>query len=143
MNKRFVISVVVVFVASMVLGMVVHGMLLGADYGKLVAAGLFRAPEDAQKHFPYMLLAHVFLAIGYTWIYRKGRDISRPWFQQGARFGIAVALITVIPTYLIYFAVQPMPVELVAKQIVLDFIAVLALGVVTAAVNRDPAVARA
>ena len=138
---RFAISVVALFVASMLTGFVVHGWLLGADYQKLVG-GLFRSPEDSQAHFAWMLIAHVVLAIGFTWMYRAGRD-GRPWVGQGARFGLAVATLSVIPTYLIYYAVQPMPADLVVKQVVMDTIAVVLLGLVTAAVNRDPIVARA
>ena len=141
MNKTFVISVVALFVVSMILGMVVHGMLLGPDYQRLTEVGLFRRESDAHAYFAYMIVAHVILAVGITWIYRQGRD-SRPWLGQGVRFGIALALITSVPTYLIYFAVQPMPSDLVAKQIVFDLVAMVILGLVAAAVNRDPVRAR-
>jgi hypothetical protein len=134
MNKRFLLSVVAIFFASMILGMVVHGMLLGGDYARLTT--LFRAPEDQQGMFAWMLIAHVFIAVGFTWIYRAGRD-SRPWLGQGVRFGLAVAVMSVIPGYLIYYAVQPMPGDVVLKQVVLDTIAMVILGVVAAAVNRD------
>ena len=141
MNKRFLISVVVMFLASMVLGFVVHATLLGADYAKLVP-GVFRSPQDSQAYFPYMLVAHVFIAVGFTWMYRAGRD-NRPWAGQGIRFGLAVAVLSVIPTYLIYFAVQPLPSDLVAKQIVFDTLSMLVLGLIVAAVNRDPVALRA
>ena len=130
---RFAISVVVMFVASMLLGFAVHGVLLGPDYAKLTS--LFRTEADAQKYFPYMLLAHVFLAVGLTWIYRMGRQ-DKPWFGQGLRFGLAVAVLTSIPTYLVYLAVQPMPEALVIKQIVFDTLAMLVLGVIVAFVNK-------
>jgi hypothetical protein len=123
------------FVASMALGVVVHGVLLGRDYAALTPQ-LFRAEADAQGHFPFMLLAHVFLAIGITWLYRGGRS-ERPWAGQGVRFGLALAFYAVVPTYLIYFAVQPTPPELVAKQVVLDSVAAIVLGLIVAAVNRD------
>ena len=135
MNKRFVMSVVALFVTSMITGMVVHGMLLGADYQKLTPT-LFRGEQESQAHFTWMLLAHVFIAIGFTWIYRAGRD-GRPWIGQGIRFGLAVAVMSVIPGYLIYYAVQPMPGDLVVKQVVFDTIAMVVLGLVAAAVNRD------
>jgi hypothetical protein len=137
MNKQFVISVVVLFVVSMFLGFVVHGAMLAGDYAKLVP-GVFRTPQDSQAHFAYMIAAHVSMAIGFTWIYRQGRD-NRAWLGQGVRFGAAVAVLTTIPTYLIYFAVQPLPSDLVAKQIVFDSIAVVILGIVTAALNRGSA----
>jgi len=136
MNKRFVISVVVLFVASMLFGFVVHGLLLAPDYTKLQGT-VFRTATDSEAHFPYMLVAHVFMAVGFTWIYRAGRD-SRPWLGQGVRFGIAVAVLTTIPTYLIYFAVQPLPSDLVAKQVVFDCVAMILMGIIAAAVNRDP-----
>lgn len=139
MNKRFLLSVVILFIVSMVLGFVVHGLLLSSDYQKLVP-GLFRAPEDGQAHFGWMLLAHVFIAVGFTWIYRAGRD-ARPWLGQGVRFGIAMAILTTIPTYLIYYAVQPMPFDVVVKQIVFDTIAMLVMGIVVAGVNSDTQVA--
>ena len=142
MNKKFIISVVALFVASMALGMVVHGMILGADYARLAGSGLFRSMEDSQKYFPWMILAHVILAIGFTWIYRAGRD-ARPWLGQGVRFCLAVAVLATIPTYMIYYAVQPTPEALVMKQIVLDTISMVILGIVAAAVNRDPVTARA
>jgi|SRR5689334_11683801 len=142
MNKTFVISVVALFVVSMLLGMVVHGMLLHSDYLHLTEQGLFRRESDQQAHFLYMLAAHLVLAVGVTWIYRQGRS-ARPWMGQGFRFGVALALATCIPTYLIYFAVQPMPSDIVAKQVFFDTIATIILGLVAAAVNRDALPARA
>ena len=126
----------------MVLGLVVHGMLLGADYARLVPSGIFRSQEDSQHYFVWMVLAHVLIAIGFTWVYRAGRD-SRPWLGQGVRFGLAIAVLATIPGYLIYFAVQPLPMSLVVKQIAFDTVAMVILGIVAAAVNRDPLTARA
>ena len=56
---------------------------------------------------------------------------------------MGLAAVVTIPTYLIYFAVQPLPSDLVALQIGYDTIAMVILGVVTAAVNRDPVPMRA
>ena len=88
-----------------------------------------------QGYFAYMILAHVFIAIGLTWIYRQGRE-RKPFLGQGARFGVAVAVLVVIPMYLIYYAVQPMPGALVAKQIVFDTIAMVVMGIVAAWINQ-------
>src|SRR5947209_3100203 len=118
MNKRFMLSVVALFVASMIAGFVVHGMLLGADYAKLTGS-LFRPEQEAQQYFGWMLGAHVLIAIGFTWIYRQGRS-DRPWLGQGVRFGLAVAVMSIVPGYLIYYAVQPTPGALVVKQVIFD-----------------------
>jgi hypothetical protein len=136
MNKTFFIAWVVIFVAWMAGSFVVHGTLLHDDYMKL--AGLFRSEADAQPYFPLMILAHIMLAGAFVWIYSQGVEAA-PWLPQGIRFGVAVALLTCIPTYLIYYVVQPMPGMVVAKQIVFDGILMLILGVITAFIYRSPA----
>jgi hypothetical protein len=82
-----------------------------------------------------MILAHVLLAGAFVWIYARGVE-SKPWIAQGVRYGIAVALLTSVPTYLIYFVVQPMPGGVVVKQIILDGILLVILGVIVAWLYR-------
>ncbi len=139
MDGRFWISVAVMFALSLGLGFVVHGVLLHGDYEQL--QNLFRSPDEAQGYFAYMLLAHALIALGFTWIYRQGREAGKPWLGQGVRFGIAVAVLMTIPIYLIYYAVQPMPGPVVAKQIAFDVIAVLIMGIAVAWINRPPTAA--
>lgn len=133
MGKRFWISVVVLFVAGMGFGVVFHGLALGTEYAKL--PGLFRPEADASNHFWAMLLAHLSMAFAFTAIYIRGRE-AKPVVGQGLRYGAIVALLTAVPTYLIYYAVQPMPFDLVVKQIVFDTIAWLVMGVIVAAINK-------
>jgi hypothetical protein len=134
MGMKFWISVIAMFVVSMAVGFVVHAMFLGPEYARL--GTLFRPASDAQNYFWAMLLAHVFIAIAFTWIYLRGRE-SRPFLGQGIRYGIAVALLTAVPVYLIYYAVQPMPGALVVKQIAADTIGYVIMGVVLAWINRQ------
>src|ERR1700692_2119675 len=135
MNKTFFIAWVVIFVAWMAGSFVVHGTLLHDDYTKL--AGLFRSEAEAQPYFPLMILAHIMLAGAFVWIYSRGVEAA-PWLPQGIRFGVAIALLTVIPTYMIYYVVQPMPGLVVGKQIVFDGILMLILGMITAFIYRSP-----
>ncbi len=132
---KFAISAVVLAIVSLLLGYVVHAVLLAADYHAL--GGMFRTEADGGAHMPFMLLAHLLIGTGFTWIYLKGRE-AKPFLAQGVRFGLAVAVLCTIPMYLIYFAVQPMPGELVVKQIVFDTIAMVVMGVVCAWLNRVP-----
>lgn len=134
MNKKFLISVVVFFLVSMTLDFVVHGLLLANDYAAQPA--LNRAPDDAMRHFPAMLLAHVFLAVGVTAIYRRGYEPSRDWMGQGVRFGLWFAVASCVPTFLIYYAVQPMGLMLAVKQIAFGGVETVLLGLVVAALNK-------
>ena len=134
MNKKFLIAWVVIFVAWFLGSFVVHGLLLQPDYAHLTS--LFRPESDQQKYFPLMILAHVMLSGALVWIYARGVE-PKAWLAQGVRFGIAVALLTVVPTYTIYYVVQPMPGDVVIKQIVFDGALMVILGAIVAWLYRD------
>jgi hypothetical protein len=136
MSKKFIIAWFVLFVAWFLGSFVVHGVLLRPDYMQLT--NLFRTEGDAQKYFPLMILAHVILSGAFVWIYARGAE-AKPWMAQGVRFGVAVALLTIVPTDMIYFVVQPMPGEVVIKQIIGDGILIVILGAIVAWLYRGSA----
>jgi hypothetical protein len=135
MTKKFIIAWLAVFVAWMAGDFVIHGLLLHADY--LTLPSLYRSEADSQQYFPLMIVAHVVMAGAFVWIYARGAE-AKPWPGQGLRFGLVVALLTVIPTYTIYYVVQPLPLALVVKQIVFDSALLLGLGCVVAFVAKRP-----
>ena len=132
MDKKFILSVVLIFVVSMVLGFITHAWALSAAYE---ATGLFRGDAEAEAYFPYMLLAHVIMAFAFVWIYQRGRE-DKPWVSQGVRFGVAIALLAAVPLYLIYYAVQPMPEMLVFRQATYETMNMVILGLVVAWMYR-------
>jgi hypothetical protein len=133
MSKKFLIAWIVLFCAWFLGSFVVHGVLLRSDYMQLT--NLFRAEGDQRKYFPLMIVAHVILSGAFVWIYARGVE-AKPWMAQGVRFGLAVALLTVVPTYMIYFVVQPMPADIVIKQIVCDGVLTIILGMIVAWLYR-------
>ena len=104
----------------------------GADYA--ATAGM-RPPAEAQGLMHWMILAQALFGVAFAWVYFQGKE-DRPWLAQGVRFGIAIALLTVIPTYLIYHVVTPVSLDLAIKQIVYDTIRVVLMGVTVAWINR-------
>jgi hypothetical protein len=140
MDKRFFTAWLVVFIAWFLGSFVVHGLLLHGDYMRMPA--LFRPEAEAQKYFPLMVLAHVLLSGAFTWIYSRGAE-DKAWAAQGARFGVAVALLTSVPFYMIYYVVQPTPGETAVKQIVLDSALTVILGLIVAFMYRTRPVAAA
>ncbi|MFZ2509213.1 MAG: hypothetical protein WAW79_12160 [Steroidobacteraceae bacterium] len=133
MNKQFFIAWLVMFIVYMAGGFLVHGLLLQQEY--LGLPNLFRSEEESMPFFHWMIIAHVLMAGAFTWIYARGVE-NRPWLGQGLRFGLAVALLCVIPIYMIYYVVQPMPGMLAVKQIVFDTILTLVLGAIVAFLYR-------
>ena len=133
MSLRFWRDTAAIFVLSMVFGFLVHGLWLHGDYAQL--PNLMRTEIDAQGHFGWMLGAHAILSGAFVWIYQQGRQ-AKPWLGQGLRFGLAIALVSSVPMFLIYYAVAPYQGLLVAKQILGDGLSCLVLGGVVAGLNR-------
>jgi hypothetical protein len=129
MNKRFIVTWIVLFVAWFMGDFVIHALLLNPAYLQL--PHLFRSAGDSQSHFPVMILAHLLMAGAFVWIYARGVE-AKAWLAQGVRFGAATALLTVVPTYMIYYAIQPLPGELVVRQIVFSAILMVLLGLIVA-----------
>jgi len=137
MNKKFLLTWAVVFVVWFCGNYVIHEVLLKQDYSLI--SSLFRTPDDQQSHFPVMILAHLMFSAALVWVYARGVE-SRPWPQQGMRFGIALALLAIVPSYLIYFAVQPIPQSVVLKQVIYSAIlAVIAGGLAAWMYRGTPA----
>jgi hypothetical protein len=133
MQKKLVISVIAIFVVSMALGFVIHGTILHGEYAKL--PNLMRSEDAMHGLMPLMMLANVIFAIGFSWIYIRGRE-AKPWLGQGFRYGIAVALLAVIPYYMIAYVVMPWPSDLVAQQVMYDSLGAIIMGIVVAWINR-------
>ena len=137
MNARFWISGLVLTIAAGLAGFLIHGVLLHADYAAL--GPIMRSDEDSAKYmFPWMVLADVAYGFGIAWIYRQGWQPDRPAIAQGLRCGFAIAMVSTIPMFLIYYAVEPMPGMLVAKQVGFSTVQMLVLGALAALLNPRP-----
>jgi hypothetical protein len=129
MDRKFVLAALCAFVVSFVLSFFFHGVLLFRDYDALRA--VYRGPELKPALFALLILAQLIMATAMTAVYRFGMQ-DRPFLGQGVRFGLLVACASVIPCYLIGYVVTNIPGALAIKQIVLETIKVVAMGIVIA-----------
>jgi hypothetical protein len=133
MNRRFLISWIVVFVAWMAGSFVVHAVLLGAGYAELT--NLFRTDEDAANYSHVMLITFIIMTGAFVWIYQRGNE-NKPWVQQGLRFGIAIALLGPVSMYTMYYVFQPIPGAFVVQQALYEGVLVVILGLLVAFLNK-------
>jgi hypothetical protein len=134
MNKfRLVLTIVVVFIVANFTGFFIHAIWLKQDY--MPIANLYR-PEGQEK-MAFIVLAYLAFAVGSVWAYAHGVE-NKPWLGQGLRFGIVLWLILSVPWFFITYAVQPIPALLLAKQIIMEAIDKIVLGLVIAALYRPP-----
>ncbi len=136
MDKKFLISTVAVFVVWMLGSFLVHGIWLTSTYETL--SNMMRPLEEQESLFHFMLIAHVLMAGAFVWIYQRGNE-NKPWVQQGLRFGIAIAILAPIPTFMIYYSVQQTPGALAVQQSIGDSVVVIIVALVTAFLNRKTA----
>ncbi len=134
MDIRFFVSGIVMAIASLMVGFLVHATLLHPDYAAL--SSVFRSDEEGMNFFHWMILAHLMIGFSLTWIYRQGIQAGASTISQGVRFGIAIACLMTIPTYLIYLSVLKIPGELAHKQMLYDVPFVILLGVLVAFLNK-------
>jgi hypothetical protein len=111
----------------------------GAAIAAIAVKGIMHRRRSARRDRGLACLAPaVGLSGAFVWIYARGVE-AKPWMAQGVRFGVAVALLTIVPSYLIYFVVQPMPGGVVIKQIIFDGVLLVILGTIVAWLYRGAA----
>jgi hypothetical protein len=145
-TKRFIWTVVAVFVVAQVFAIVIHGFILGADYRPFY--GTLLRPIDPSGGGPlwmvaFLPLSHLAMAIAFVALFsrwvrpgRGGRGGDE--IPQGLRFGVLAWLLGPVPMYLLGFAEQPWPLSLTIKQLVLELFTMLVLGTLVAMCYRPP-----
>ncbi|HST44857.1 MAG TPA: hypothetical protein VLK29_06500 [Luteimonas sp.] len=130
MRKRFWICCMVVSMAALTLGFLVHGIVLRADY--LALAPLYRTQPDASARAGWILAAYGSIGIAMTWLYVRmpAADTTAGW--RGMRFGASIAMVSFVPWHLLAYVGQPLPAALAMKQVALDVVAMLLLGLLLA-----------
>ena len=136
MNKKFLVSSIVVFVVWMIGSFLVHVLWLGPTSEGMT--NMMRPAEEQEAMMHFMLIAHVMMAGAFVWIYERGKE-DKPWMQQGLRFGIAIALLAPIPTFMIYYTVQQTPGMLAVQQSIGDSVVVIVVALVAAFLSRSNA----
>jgi hypothetical protein len=130
-TKKLVLTIIVVFIVAYITGFLIHAILLAPDYMSIKEH--YRA--EGQEKMIFICLAYLSFAIGSVLIYAKGVE-NKPWLGQGLRFGILIWLVLTVPSFLIAYAVQPVPTMLMVKQILFEGVDKILLGIITAALYR-------
>ena len=130
-TKKLVLTIIVIFVVANITGFLIHALLLAPDY--MAVKEHYRA--EGQEKMIFICLAYLAFAIGSVIVYAKGLE-AKPWLGQGIRFGILMWLVLAVPSFLIAYAVQPVPMMLMVKQVLFEGLDKILLGVITAALYR-------
>ncbi len=140
-TRRFAATCAVTFLVSQILEIVIHGFILRADYAPYY--GTLLRPMNGEPSGPAALLplAHLTFVVAYVWLYTR---IALPGsrVRAGLTYGLIGWMIGQAPLWLLWYAEQPWPATLLVKQLSLELVASLMLGLVVASIAR-PAIPNA
>ena len=135
---KTIVAVVAGFVVQLGGLFLIHSILLKQDY--INTASLWRT-MDAQKARGWAMLAGTLIyVVAAVLIYVRGVE-AKPWFGQGLRFGILVALVTVVYSSMTAWVIMPVTHTLVVKWIVSESVLSVVFGLVVAAICQPKATA--
>jgi hypothetical protein len=134
---RIALAGVAVFLLTQVGAVLVHGVLLANDYEPFEGT-LLRASGDGQPSWQFIFLpvSHLSFTIGLVWLFLVARENTKAWVSRALKLGVLAYLIGPAPLFLLWYAQQPWPGPLAAKQLVYELALALVIAVVTGAVLR-------
>ena len=132
-TKRFAGTVAATFIVSQILAVLVHGFILAADYEPFRGTLLRSMQPDAGGTWQMLLLpvSHLLFVWALVWVYARIELDGSP-LVRGAKIGVLGFVIGQAPHWLLWYAEQPWPDALIGKQLVLELISALILGVTIA-----------
>lgn len=131
-QKRFWLSVLLVFVAFMAMDMLVHMVILADTYKAL--EHLWRPEADMQKLYPLVWLGSLIFSIFFVLIFTKGYEGRGTC--EGFRYGIYIALLIGFPMSFGAYAMYPMPFSLAVYWFITTVVEMVAAGIIAAAIYR-------
>jgi hypothetical protein len=137
-TRRFAATCAVAFIVSQILEILIHGFILRADYAPFYGTMLRPMDKGPDWHGLLLPLAHLSFVIAFVWIYARVAPTG-PWLRAGLTYGLFGWCIGQVPLWLLWYAEQPWPDTLVLKQLSLELVSSLILGLVVAGLAR-PAV---
>jgi hypothetical protein len=127
--KKTAIAVVAGFVLQMAGSYLLHSVILMNSY--MATSELWRS-QDAMGHRMWVMLVAQFLfVLGAVLIYQRGAEKKSP-VGQGIRFGILLALVSIVPGSLINYVTIPVPHRLALHWIAGEGLQCILLGILTA-----------
>jgi hypothetical protein len=134
-TKRFAGTCAVAFIVSQVLAIAIHGFILRSDY--LPYYGNLLRPMNGEGDWRMLLLplAHLSSIITLVWVYSR-MALTGSWLRQGLIIGTVGYFIGQAPLWMLWYAEQPWPDGLVVKQLALELVAALLIGLSVSAIGH-------
>ena len=132
--KRMAAAIGAAFLVSQILAIAVHGFLLARDYQPYYGT-LLRSQQEASWQMLLLPVSHLAFVSALVWMYGR-LELEGPAVLRGLKLGLAGWVVGQIPLWRLWYAEQPWPGTLVVKQLTLEFVSTLIIGMSIAIVAR-------
>jgi hypothetical protein len=126
--KKYLLSVVVVFVWLTVFGMIYHGKILESTY--IETMQFWRPEAEMMRLMPFVYVGHILFALLFCCIYTKGLEAGKPGLGQGLRYGFWVGLLLHLPMTVAHYAYVPYPAKLLVAWLIGGMIESVVAGLI-------------
>jgi len=137
-TARTAATVFTAFLLSQVFAVVIHGFLLAADYAPYEGTLLRDFAGGPGWSALLLPVAHLCFVSGLVWIHGR-LSLEGTQVARGLKLGLIGWLVGQAPLYMIWYAQQPWPDSLIVKQLGLELLSSLAIGLTIALVSQLPA----
>ncbi|MGH9863274.1 MAG: hypothetical protein ACRD35_07600 [Candidatus Acidiferrales bacterium] len=134
--KKYLLATLAVYVLYSGLAIVIHEIILKADYEPMIGS-VTRPLSEFGQRAPLLYLANLVFALAFCYIYVQGYEAEKSWLGQGLRFGL-IAGTLLAPFAVTEWVIYPVPWLLCLKWIVFGYLQVLICGVAAAALYTAP-----
>jgi len=137
---RAIAAAIAAFLVAQVAAVVIHGVILSADYQPFEGT-LLRTSGAGTLPWQMLFLpvVHLALIVPLVWLYGR-LPLGGTALVRGVKLGVLGWTIGQLPVWLLWYAQQPWPGHLVLKQLGLELVASLAIGLTIALVAGASAV---
>src|SRR5262245_15097475 len=119
--KRMALTIVAALVVTELLTTIIHGLVLASDYAPFYGSLLRGGADQPPVQMLLLPVAHLCFVVGLVWIYVRC-PFSGSLRMQGIKIGLLGWLVGQAPLWMIWYAEQPWPASLFAKQLVLELV---------------------
>jgi hypothetical protein len=136
-KSRVSTTIGVAFVVSQILAAVIHGFVLAADYQPYEGTLLRRGAGDPPWQMLFLPVAHLSFISVLGWMAMRLRLDAAP-MGRGLVLGLVGWGMGQVPLWLVWYAEQPWPGTLVVKQLGLELVSSIVVGLTIATILRSP-----
>jgi hypothetical protein len=135
---RAAATVFAAFLLANLFAVAIHGFILAADYEPY--RGTLLRSFDSGPGWQSLLLpvAHLCFVSALVWIYGR-LSLEGSLTARGLKLGLIGWLVGQAPLFMLWYAEQPWPDSLVVKQLGLELLSSLAIGLTIAFISQLPA----